>query len=169
MRSYIGCAICPGEKIRLTFGPDSLCACCPHNTDGLWTQEKVSRFDRKTVEYFGLHEGEYVYQDLIRAIDAQMTPAMLEDICRGCAWYPVSACKRISAANEMRHTEGVPLRLSKNFVFRTASRSNHDFERISKNRVLRTFFLPLYKFRDTQGELPHSGKRGWPGPCSRNL
>lgn len=84
-----------GEKIRLTFGPDSLCACCPHNTDGLCdTQEKVSRFDRKTVEYFGLHEGEYVYQDLIRAIDAQMTPAMLEDICRGCAWYPVSACKK---------------------------------------------------------------------------
>ena len=41
-----------------------------------------------------LHEGEYVYQDLIRAIDAQMTPAMLEDICRGCAWYPVSACKK---------------------------------------------------------------------------
>ena len=43
---------------------------------------------------FDLHEGEYVYQDLIRAIDAQMTPAMLEDICRGCAWYPVSACKK---------------------------------------------------------------------------
>ena len=85
----------PGEKIRLTFGPDSLCACCPHNTDGLCdTQDKVSRFDRKTVEYFDLHEGEYIYQDLIRAIDAQMTPAMLEDICRGCAWYPVSACKK---------------------------------------------------------------------------
>ena len=57
-------------------------------------RKKVSRFDRKTVEYFGLHEGEYVYQDLIRAIDTQMTPAMLEDICRGCAWYPVSACKK---------------------------------------------------------------------------
>ena len=25
---------------------------------------------------------------------AEMTPAMLEDICRGCAWYPVSACKK---------------------------------------------------------------------------
>ena len=23
-----------------------------------------------------------------------LTPAMLEDICRGCAWYPVSACKK---------------------------------------------------------------------------
>ncbi len=98
----------PGTRIRLVFGSDSLCAHCPHHT--AWTtcakhRKKVSRFDRKTVEYFDLHEGEYVYQDLIRAIDAQMTPAMLEDICRGCAWYPVSACKRISAENEMRHTE----------------------------------------------------------------
>ena len=90
MRLCIRCEMCPVNQIRLTFGPDSLCACCPHNTDGLCdTQDKVSRFDRKTVEYFDLHEGEYVYQDLIRAIDAQMTPAMLEDICRGCAWYPV--------------------------------------------------------------------------------
>ena len=86
----------PGTRIRLVFGSDSLCAHCPHHTadDLCEAQEKVSRFDRKTVEYFGLHEGEYVYQDLIRAIDAQMTPAMLEDICRGCAWDPVSACKK---------------------------------------------------------------------------
>ena len=86
----------PGTRIRLVFGSDSLCARCPHHTadDLCEAQEKVSRFDRKTVEYFGLHEVEYVYQDLIRAIDTQMTPAMLEDICRGCAWYPVSACKK---------------------------------------------------------------------------
>lgn len=85
----------PGEKIQLTFGPDSLCACCPHNTDGLCgTQDKVSRFDRKTVQYFGLKEGEYVYQELISAIDARMTPAMLADICEGCSWYAVSACRR---------------------------------------------------------------------------
>ena len=86
----------PGTRIRLVFGSDSLCTHCPHHTadDLCESQEKVSRFDQKTVEYFGLHEGEYVYQDLIRAIDAQMTPAMLEDICRGCAWYPVSACKK---------------------------------------------------------------------------
>ena len=97
----------PETRIRLVFGSDSLCAYCPHHTadDLCEAQEKVSRFDRKTVEYFNLHEGVYVYQDLIRAIDAQMTPVMLEDICRGCAWYPVSPAKRISAENEMRHTE----------------------------------------------------------------
>ena len=60
----------PGTRIRLVFGSDSLCAHCPHHTaDNLCeAQEKVSRFDRKTVEYFDLHEGEYVYQDLIRAM-----------------------------------------------------------------------------------------------------
>ena len=32
--------------------------------------------------------------DLIRQIDAQMTPEMLEDICGNCSWYPVSACRK---------------------------------------------------------------------------
>ena len=51
----------PGTRIRLVFGSDSLCAHCPHHTadDLCEAQEKVSRFDRKTVEYFDLHEGEY--------------------------------------------------------------------------------------------------------------
>ena len=56
------------------------------------TQEKVKRYDRKTVEYFGLEEKDYVYQDLIRAMDAKATPEMLADICRDCCWFPVSAC-----------------------------------------------------------------------------
>ena len=56
------------------------------------TQEKVKRYDAKTVEYFGLEEKEYVYQDLIRAIDAKATPEILADICRDCCWFPISAC-----------------------------------------------------------------------------
>ena len=55
-------------------------------------KRRVKRFDRKTVEYFGLEEKEYVYQDLIRAIDAKATPEILADICRDCCWFPVSAC-----------------------------------------------------------------------------
>ena len=86
----------PGTRIRLVFG--SILCVRTARTIPLTTcakhRKKVFHFDRKTVEYFDLHEGEYVYQDLIRAIDTQMTPAMLEDICRGCAWYPVSACKK---------------------------------------------------------------------------
>ena len=84
----------PGTTIRLTFSTDTLCSCCPNKLgeDLCDTQEKVKRYDAKTVEYFGLEEKEYVYQDLIRAIDAKATPEILADICRDCCWFPVSAC-----------------------------------------------------------------------------
>ena len=84
----------PGTKIQLTFSTDALCSCCPNKlgTDLCDTQEKVKRYDRKTVEYFGLEEKEYDYQALIREIDAKATPEMLADICRDCCWFPISAC-----------------------------------------------------------------------------
>ena len=84
----------PGTKIQLTFSTDTLCSCCPNKlgTDLCDTQEKVKRYDRKTVEYFGLEEKEYDYQALIREIDAKATPEMLADICRDCCWFPISAC-----------------------------------------------------------------------------
>ena len=71
-----------------------LCSCCPNKlgTDLCDTQEKVKRYDAKTVEYFGLEEKDYVYQDLIREIDAKATPEILADICRDCCWFPISAC-----------------------------------------------------------------------------
>ena len=63
----------PGTTIHLTFSTDTLCSCCPNKlgTDLCDTQEKVKRYDAKTVEYFGLEEKDYVYQDLIREIDAK--------------------------------------------------------------------------------------------------
>ena len=76
----------PGTTIHLTFSTDTLCSCCPNKleTDLCDTQEKVKRYDAKTVEYFGLEEKDYVYQDLIREIDAKATPEILADICRDC-------------------------------------------------------------------------------------
>lgn len=84
----------PGTTIHLTFSTDTLCSCCPNKlgTDLCDTQEKVKRYDAKTVEYFGLEEKDYVYQDLIREIDAKATPEILADICRDCCWFPISAC-----------------------------------------------------------------------------
>ena len=35
-----------------------------------------------------------VPEELIRAIDAKATPAILADICRDCSWFPISACCR---------------------------------------------------------------------------
>ena len=48
----------PGTTIHLTFSTDTLCSCCPNKlgTDLCDTQEKVKRYDAKTVEYFGLEE-----------------------------------------------------------------------------------------------------------------
>ena len=87
----------PGTTIRLTFSTDTLCSCCPNKlgTDLCDTQEKVKRYDAKTVEYFGLEEKDYVYQDLIREIDAKATPEILADICR---WAPSSTCCSASPA-----------------------------------------------------------------------
>ena len=50
----------PGLKIRLSFSTDTLCSACPHKMgeDLCDTQEKVKRFDQKTVDYFGLKEQE---------------------------------------------------------------------------------------------------------------
>ena len=56
--------------------------------------------DRKTIEYFGLEEKEYVYQDLIREIDEKMTSEMLADICRDCEWFPISACRKNICGNK---------------------------------------------------------------------
>ena len=52
----------PGTTIHLTFSTDTLCSCCPNKlgTDLCDTQEKVKRYDAKTVEYFGLEEKDYV-------------------------------------------------------------------------------------------------------------
>ena len=50
----------PGTRIHLTFSTDTLCSCCPNKLgeDLCDTQEKVKRYDRKTVECLsGPHSG----------------------------------------------------------------------------------------------------------------
>lgn len=86
----------PGEKVQLVFSTDDLCSDCPNKLgENLCeTQEKVFRFDRKTVEYFNLEEKEYVYQEIVEEIDKNITEEMLADICKGCSWYPISSCRK---------------------------------------------------------------------------
>ncbi len=83
-------------EIMLTFSTDDLCKDCPHKAgENLCdTQEKVKKFDDKTVSYFQLEEKEYNYHEITRKIDEQMTEEMLADICGDCSWFPVSACKK---------------------------------------------------------------------------
>lgn len=82
--------------VNLTFSTDTLCSCCPHmqGPDLCDTNKKVKEFDRKVIEYFALKETAYIYQDLIAKIKSQITEDMLADICTGCEWYPVSACRK---------------------------------------------------------------------------
>ncbi len=81
--------------IHLKFSTDELCSSCPNmlGTDMCSTNEKVKRFDRKAAEYFHLEEKDYIYQELVQKIKEEITPDMLSDICQGCSWYPVSACR----------------------------------------------------------------------------
>lgn len=82
-------------EVEIVFGADDLCKCCPHQIDKriCMTQKKVQAIDSKVVEYFSLKEGKYIYGELIREINRQMTEQKMEDICGKCNWYPISACK----------------------------------------------------------------------------
>lgn len=81
--------------IDIVFSTDDICEKCPNMTgvDLCKDNYKVKRFDNKMIEYFGLEEKSYIYQDIVDEIDSKMTESMLEDICFGCNWYPVSACR----------------------------------------------------------------------------
>ena len=74
-------------------------------TDLCSTNEKVKRYDRKVMEYFQLEEKDYIYQELVERIREEMTPEMLADICDGCSWYPVSACREKILGKKKRRTE----------------------------------------------------------------
>ena len=82
-------------KIHLTFSTDDLCAHCPHmlGENLCQTDENVKRFDQKVTSCFNLEEKEYIYQEITAEIRNKITPEMLADICDGCNWYPVSACR----------------------------------------------------------------------------
>ena len=82
-------------KIMLKFGDDDLCSRCPNMDDKKLcrTEEKVRRFDEKTVKYFNLCEKEYNYRQITEYIDENMSEEMLKDICDGCSWYAISRCR----------------------------------------------------------------------------
>lgn len=82
--------------VDIVFSTDDICSKCPRMVkfDVCESNEKVKRFDQKVVDYFGLEEKSYVYQNIICEINAKMTAFMMDDICSGCEWYPVSACKK---------------------------------------------------------------------------
>lgn len=83
--------------IQLVFSTDDLCGPCPYKKaeDLCETNEKVKLMDQKVVEYFNLEEKQYIYQDIVKCIKAEMTEEKLQDICGNCRWYKISACKKV--------------------------------------------------------------------------
>ncbi|MDR0325336.1 MAG: DUF1284 domain-containing protein [Oscillospiraceae bacterium] len=86
-----------GERVTvdIVFSTDDICGKCPNFVkEGVCKDnDKVNRFDKKVMAYFGIEERRYIYNDIIHDINSQMTPSMMDDICSECSWYPVSACK----------------------------------------------------------------------------
>jgi len=82
--------------IEIVFSTDDICKKCPRmlGVNLCESNAKVKLLDEKVVAYFGIEEKSYIYQDIIREINAKMTSAIMDDICGNCEWYPISACKR---------------------------------------------------------------------------
>lgn len=85
----------PKACIRIVFSTDEICEECPNMLDVNLCKddEKVKRFDKKVIEYFGIEEKEYIYNHIVSEINSKMTASTMDDICGDCPWYPVSACK----------------------------------------------------------------------------
>lgn len=82
--------------VEIVFSTDDICSKCPNmiGTDLCEDNGKVKCIDKKVIDYFGLEEKNYLYQDITCKINSKMTPLIMDDICSECSWYPVSACKR---------------------------------------------------------------------------
>lgn len=85
-----------GARVEIVNSTDDICGKCPRmkGEDLCDNNDKVKRFDAKVAAYFGIEEKTYVYQDIIKEINAKMTSGMMDDICGECEWYPISACRR---------------------------------------------------------------------------
>ena len=93
----------PGTRIHLTFSTDTLCSCCPNKLgeDLCDTQEKVKRYDRKTVEYLAWKKK----TTSIRTSSGPLTPRLPRRCWRisaaTAAGSPSAPAARTSAAANM--------------------------------------------------------------------
>ena len=151
----------PGTRIHLTFSTDTLCSCCPNKLgeDLCDTQEKVKRYDRKTVEYFGLEEKDYVYQDLIRAMDAKATPEMLADICRDCCWFQRLLQKhlqrQICKITSVSPLQKGPYRHWYGPFYRFSTQKEAAPRKISRGTASFLIYLPRFLLTSPQRHPPH--------------
>ncbi|MCL2620428.1 MAG: DUF1284 domain-containing protein [Defluviitaleaceae bacterium] len=82
--------------VEIVLSTDDICNKCPLmiGEDLCETNEKVKTMDRKIVNYFGIEEKNYIYNQIINKINTNMTTTIMDDICGDCGWYATSACKQ---------------------------------------------------------------------------
>ena len=83
--------------VDIVFSTDDICISCPNMIDInlCKTNEKVNNIDTKVIKYFNLKEKEYKYKDIVDYIKNNITPEIMDDICKECEWYNISECKDI--------------------------------------------------------------------------
>jgi hypothetical protein len=77
--------------VEIIFSTDDICVACPHKIgENICAKQKeVSTIDDRMVDAFDLKEKEYIYQDLIKQINAGMNRQKRQYICGGCEWLDV--------------------------------------------------------------------------------
>jgi len=81
--------------VKIVYSTDDICRCCPKmmGENLCETDKKVKSIDNKVVNYFGIFEKKYVYEDIVDHIKSHMTAEIMNDICDSCEWYGISKCK----------------------------------------------------------------------------
>ena len=90
-------------EVEIVFSTDDICVKCPRKLGENMCENnaKIISFDSKVIDYFGIEERKYIYQEITQAINEKMTITMMDDICGACEWYPISACKRKILAGKL--------------------------------------------------------------------
>ena len=83
-------------KVNIVFSTDDICTYCSRKLgEGLCKDDnKVLVFDKGVIDFLGLSEKVYNYQDLIHIIHEKMTSEKMKEICGNCEWHQMSACEK---------------------------------------------------------------------------
>ncbi len=79
-------------RIRLVTETDEICAACPHNEQGVCTEDKrVRGFDQRVLQFCGLSSGQILlFHDFTSKVQNNILSAdRLSQVCAGCQWEDI--------------------------------------------------------------------------------
>lgn len=93
------------QSVRITEGPDDICACCPHKKGQSCTKdtaadaELIYRVDRHASQALGILPGAtYQMRQLKKRLEGAWEADALGVVCAECEWY-VAHCQEIFGAS----------------------------------------------------------------------